>query len=139
VVLSPLLFLIVAEGLNRALKEAMRTRNFKGIKIGISCYSSHLLFIDDSLIFCDGIRKDVIRLKEIIDLYHIATGKHINIEKYSISFVGLSNVDRVYISQFFPYHHIEIEGGLEQLGFILKPNDYLKSDWIWLILKVEID
>lgn len=45
--LSLLLFLIVAEGLIRALKETLRVGIFKGIKVANSCSLSHLLIVDD--------------------------------------------------------------------------------------------
>jgi hypothetical protein len=65
----PLLFLLVAEGLSRALKATTTNDSFKGILIGNSCYVSHLLFVDDILIFCDGSKHMVDKLKEILDLF----------------------------------------------------------------------
>ena len=54
--LSPLLFLLVAEGLSRFLLDAKVHGNFNSIKILEVMYITHLLFADDILIFCDGSR-----------------------------------------------------------------------------------
>ena len=56
--LSPLLFLLVAEGLSRALDEAKRMGRFSGICIGEQLAITHLLFVDDVMIFCSGDRRD---------------------------------------------------------------------------------
>ena len=48
--LSPLLFLLVAEGLSRDLREAKRQSSLKGIQISQNLYITHLLFVDDVLI-----------------------------------------------------------------------------------------
>jgi hypothetical protein len=47
------------EGLNRALGEAKRQGTFYGIQISPNLKISHLLFVDDVLIFCVGTRRDV--------------------------------------------------------------------------------
>lgn len=52
--MSPLLFLIIAEGSSRLILEAKRTSSLGGIKMGRSFFLTHLLFVDDILIFCDG-------------------------------------------------------------------------------------
>jgi hypothetical protein len=52
--LSPLLFLLVAEELSRFLAGAKMVGRFTGIKISNGMTITHLLFVDDILIFCDG-------------------------------------------------------------------------------------
>jgi hypothetical protein len=63
--LSPLIFLLVAKGLSRALLGASKSGAFQGIRVGNSLYLSHLSFVDDILMFWDGSRKDALKLKEI--------------------------------------------------------------------------
>jgi hypothetical protein len=48
--LSPYLFLLVAEGLSRAIQEAKRNKVIKGIRIGGEEHLTHLLFVDDVLL-----------------------------------------------------------------------------------------
>jgi hypothetical protein len=45
--LSPLLFLLVVECLSRLMKNVVDEGTFHGLKVTISIYISHLLFVDD--------------------------------------------------------------------------------------------
>lgn len=52
--LSPLLFLLLMEGLSNLIKEDHRRGRLKGIKITDGCILTHLLFVDDILVFING-------------------------------------------------------------------------------------
>jgi hypothetical protein len=97
------LFLIVVEGLSRSIKEATKTGNIKGINVGTSYYVTHLLFIDDILIFCEGTRRMVENLREIINLFCEATSMKLNIDKSTISYWGLLENEKALYSQVFPF------------------------------------
>jgi len=56
--LSPLLFLLVAEGLSRSLKTTSMNRDFCGITLTLNIRITHLLFVNNVLIFCNGSRRD---------------------------------------------------------------------------------
>eukprot|EP00253_Pinus_taeda_P022728 PITA_22728 len=71
--LSPLLFLLVAEGLSRLIHKARRTNKIKGIEVAINLYISHLLFVDDILIFSNGSHNELKELKSIFELFMKAT------------------------------------------------------------------
>jgi hypothetical protein len=75
--LSPLLFLLVVESLSHFLTEAKTTGTFRGIKISSVLHISHLLFVDDILIFCDGSRRDTDKLCEGLTLFKRVTW-HVN-------------------------------------------------------------
>ena len=64
----------VAEGLNKSLLEAKKLGAFRGIKVGTKLFLSHLLFVDDILLFCNGLQKDAKNLREVLDLYCLANG-----------------------------------------------------------------
>ena len=49
--LSPLLFLLVAEGMSMAILDAKRRSIFEGIRISTNLNITHLLFVDNILIF----------------------------------------------------------------------------------------
>jgi hypothetical protein len=66
--LSPLLFLLMVEGLSRVIGEAKRSSSFPGIQISNLLKITHLLFVDD-LIFCDGTRRDVESLANIMSFF----------------------------------------------------------------------
>jgi hypothetical protein len=67
--LSPLLFLLVDKFLSRFLNEAKTTGKFRGINISSGLHISHLLFVDDILIFCDGSRRDTENLCDGLTLF----------------------------------------------------------------------
>jgi len=82
--LSPLLFLLVVEGLSMALKEAKSIRTFNDIPVTHLFSLTHLLFVDDVLIFCNGLRGDVEQLRTILDLFNRATSMQINNSKSTL-------------------------------------------------------
>ena len=49
--LSPLLFILVIEGLSLLIEEAKRTGKIKGIKISSKLSLTHLLFVHDVILF----------------------------------------------------------------------------------------
>jgi hypothetical protein len=71
--LSPLLFLLFVEGLNKAILEAKRLGSFTGIKISQDLHLTHLLFVDDVLIFSGGSRREAEALRNILTLLSKAT------------------------------------------------------------------
>lgn len=52
--LSPLLFLLFMEGLSRKIASKKSEGRLMGVKITNQCILTHLLFVDDILIFLDG-------------------------------------------------------------------------------------
>jgi len=135
--LSPLLFLLVAEGLSRAITDAKHNGHFQGIQVAPNLNITHLLFVDDVLIFCSGSRGDTRALKEILDLFSKATGMEINAGKSSLTTNLLRPIEQAELLRYFPFNSVGIGEGLKYLGFALKANLYLKRDWEWLIGKVE--
>jgi len=135
--LSPLLFLLVAEGLSRAIIKAKGEGLFQGIQVAPNLNISHLLFVDDVLIFCSGSRGDTRVLKEILDLFSKATGMEINAGKSTLSTHLLRPEEVASLTNSFPFITTGLDAGLKYLGFSLKANQYLKRDWVWLIGKVE--
>jgi hypothetical protein len=77
--LSPLLFLLVVEGISRIVMEAKRRGILQGIKIG-SILLTHLLFVDDIYVFLNGTERESIKVKEILILC-MAIGMEVNVQK----------------------------------------------------------
>jgi hypothetical protein len=78
--LSPYLFLLVVESLSREIHDARRhtfTRDTSFQRITLS----HILFVDDVLLFGLGSVRENQTLKEILDLYLTATRMEINLGK----------------------------------------------------------
>lgn len=98
---------------------------------------THLLFVDDILIFRDGSWRSLQTLRHGLGLFHIATGVEINEEKSSISRANLSEEAFNYLEGFFHFPCSPMDDGVKYLGFFLKLNEYRKGDWKWLLRKTE--
>lgn len=135
--LSPLLFLLVAEGLSKFLIEAVRRRELSELKLAPGLNLTHMSFVDDILLFCRGSRRDIDCLLRGLNLFKSATGMVINFHKSSVPCHGLLDVDVRYMRGSLPIHVSDISEGIKYLGFFLKPNGYRKVDWKWLVGKLE--
>ena len=98
---------------------------------------THLLFIDDILLFYNGTRRDIECLERGFNLFKIATGMLINIQKSTLTPYLLREPEVRILTIFFLTPILDLQDGLKYLGFHLNPNDYQKSDWKWLIGKLE--
>lgn len=82
--LSPLLFLLVMEGISRLIKDMHLKGRLIGIRITNKCTITHLLFVDDVLIFLNGRLGDLTTKQHSINLFQTATGMIINNSKSTI-------------------------------------------------------
>eukprot|EP00253_Pinus_taeda_P002123 PITA_02123 len=83
--LSPLLFLLVMECLSRLIYHEKQNGRLIGINITDQCYLTHLLFMDDVLIFLDGSIRGTNSLDKILAIFYRSTGMVANHTKSSIS------------------------------------------------------
>ena len=85
--MSPYLFLLCSEGLNRMLQRATAEDGIRGFSL---CKRgpkiSHLFFADDSLLFCRASLADLQVIQNILSLYEKASGQKLNREKTTIFF-----------------------------------------------------
>lgn len=79
--LYPLLFLLAAEGLSRLISNAKRSGLVKGLEVAVNLFITHLLFVDDILLFTNGSLIEIKELKRILDLFLKATGLQVNSRK----------------------------------------------------------
>ena len=89
---SPLLFVIVMEALSRLLDRAVREGLCSGFTVGksdeTSLMVSHLLFADDTLIFCDADSDQISKLRYVFSWFEVCSGLKINLSKSEIVFNG---------------------------------------------------
>eukprot|EP00253_Pinus_taeda_P013597 PITA_13597 len=135
--LSPLLFLLIMEGLSKIISSARGRHHLTGIKIVDNLFLTHLLFVDDIVIFLNGSIGDSTALHGSILPFQQATGMLINNNKSTITMVGCSIHESAFASQCFPFTFSNLADGIKYLGFRLKPSGYKIADWVWLITKVE--
>ena len=85
--LSPFLFLLCIEALNGLINKAARQGDIKGYSISRnSPVLTHLLFVDDSLLFCRANRQECQKVLDILDIYGSYSGQQINRSKTTIFF-----------------------------------------------------
>lgn len=85
--LSPYLFLLAGEGLSCLLKNAMARGELTGIQIANTAPRvNHLLFTDDSLLFCKAMVVDAINMKNLLNMCCKASGQKVNNDKSSVYF-----------------------------------------------------
>jgi hypothetical protein len=90
--LSPLLFVFVMEALSRMLSAGINDGLLEGFKVG-NVTVSHLLFADDTLIFCKDSPDQLAYLRSIFLLFEAASGLKVNLAKSVLIPVG--NVQQV--------------------------------------------
>lgn len=100
--LSPYLFLICAESLSRMLSFELQSGGISGCKITRSCPTiSHLLFDDDSLLFCKASIQECQTIHKILSIYEKASDQCVNFDKSAMLFspnVGSSERQGRFIS-----------------------------------------
>ena len=117
------------EGLSRILKKAHSNGDFRGISVSQDLAITHLLFVDDILIFYDGSRRDIQKLSQGLKLFKRAFGMVINEDKSTINWENLEDPERYSLGDFFNFQCWSLDDGVKYLGFFLKPKEYRKTDW----------
>lgn len=94
--LSPLLFDFVMEALSRMLDVAATVGQFSGFSVGntagTSMMVSHLLFANDTLIFCDANPNQLVTLREILTRFEEDSSLRINLGKSDLVPIAIGEV-----------------------------------------------
>eukprot|EP00253_Pinus_taeda_P017522 PITA_17522 len=100
-------------------------------------FVTHLLFVDDIILFSNGSLEDCRTPKRILDLFLKSTGLCINERKSTLTCSGLSRelVRRVELVLNFEVK--SLEDSFKYLGFFFKPDNYRIKDWHWILAKLE--
>ncbi|XP_050211503.1 uncharacterized protein LOC126661686 [Mercurialis annua] len=97
--LSPLLYVLCSEGLSHIIHDAAMSKSLTSIKITHRCPSiTHLLFADDTIIFSKATLSHISFIKNLLNLYSLMSGQHIN---YSKSFVFFNRDVEEFQAQLF--------------------------------------
>eukprot|EP00253_Pinus_taeda_P005582 PITA_05582 len=135
--LSPLLFLIIMDALSQLIDSAKRNGDLIGLQNTDECTLTHLLFVDDVMIFLDGSIRDFRAFSNIINIFSSATSMLANHSKSSIILSRTSIHESLIALQCFPYSTQPLDQGLKYLGFRIKLVFSRITDWIWLVAKLE--
>lgn len=89
--LAPFLFLVVAEGLNGLLKQAVATNNYRPLKIGkeVGVHVDLLQFADDALFLGEACAENVVTLKCILRNFELVSGMKVNFHKSKLAVISI--------------------------------------------------
>jgi hypothetical protein len=79
--LSPLLFLLIVEGLSRILLKLVEDGKIEGVLVATGIRLTHLLFVDDVILFGKGTLLEWRVIKEALDLFCNAIGMSFSSQK----------------------------------------------------------
>ena len=127
--LPPMLFILIMEGLSSLMTCAKSDGSILGIKLNDFIQLTHLLFIDDVVIFLDGSCQDNSNFLKLFNIFLKATSMEPNNNKSTIILVHFSVNESKHTMGLFQFEHKNLGYGLKYLGFHLKPNDYHTTNW----------
>lgn len=109
-------FILCAEGLSALLRKYETQKWIHGIKVCRNAPSvSHLLFADDSYLFCKASEDEALRMGELLQIFEEASGQQVNLNKSSV--IYSSNVDRELKSKIGQILQVEeADGSVHYLG-----------------------
>ncbi|XP_060968346.1 uncharacterized protein LOC133035920 [Cannabis sativa] len=85
--ISPYLFLICAEGLSALIKSFEARKLIHGCKVANGApIVSHMLFADDSFLYCKATEREVANIQHMLDVFAKASGQQVNFAKSSVFF-----------------------------------------------------
>jgi len=125
--LSHFIFLLVIEGISRAILEQVRENNIEGIYVARGLNITHLIFVDDVILFESGKISEWEAFKEVIDLFFKANGMTFSPQKSSFLEAGWKDEDLTLLKEILPFEVKPIEVGFKYLGCFLKSNFYTKA------------
>ncbi|GJU60452.1 putative RNA-directed DNA polymerase, eukaryota, reverse transcriptase zinc-binding domain protein [Tanacetum coccineum] len=90
--LSPFLFILVMEGLHIAINDAIMSQLIKGASVGPFNFKiSHFFYADDVIILTDWSSHDMENILRILNVFYLALGLKINIQKYNVFGIGITD------------------------------------------------
>lgn len=117
---------MIADHLSRLFKEVRSKKELKGALVVKMLSLSHLLFVNDVLLFCFGDESDLRKSLKLLDLFCAITRMEVS---YNKSACYCHNIDRALsavVNNFFPFDKVDLVAGFKYLGYFLKPNKYTK-------------
>ena len=95
--MSPLFFLLIMEVLSRILKKIEEGGFIQGFHVSpinsTSIRISHLLFADDTILFCDASREQILSIRLVLTCFQAFTRLKVNVGKSEIVPIGeVSNI-----------------------------------------------
>ena len=96
--LFPLLFILIIESLSRIVMNAQHKGHIKGFQYSSNMSITHLLFIDDVILFSIGTINEWIAYKDALDFFCLVTGMTVSLEKSSFLYQNVDADTRIQIA-----------------------------------------
>jgi len=135
--LSPLLFILVMEGLSLSLKKSHTQGKLTGIKVYRMVRIIHLLFVDDVLIMSKAFITEWEEIHTILYALCGAFGLEITVNKSMFLHFGVQHGFLNNLISLFHFGFMILSARFKYLGFYFNLDSYEVADWQWLLLKYE--
>jgi hypothetical protein len=136
--LSPLLFLMIMEVLSCMLRNAVERGFIKGFQVGRdglpSVCVSHLLYADDTILFCDAHPEQLLYVRMVLTCFEAVTSLKVNMTKSEM--VPIGEVHGLSALADLLYCHVG-SLPLHYLGMPLGPSYKAVEIWNPIIEKIE--
>jgi hypothetical protein len=135
--LSPLLFILIMEGLSLALKRRQEEGLLTGIKVSRCIKILHLLFVDDVLIMTKDSIEEWKEINKVLTLFCSASDLQINAQKTTFLHFGVSQQVLDVLKSYYHYNFQDLSDRVQVSWIFLKMGRYKSDDWLWLLEKYE--
>ena len=135
--LSPLLFLLVIEGLSTNIQDGKTKGMIKGIKLCKNLSITYFLFADDVLLFGLYSLEEWRCYKGIINIFCKASGMTITCKKSILVHSNMDSTSLSILTSILPYKSFDLQIWFNYLEYNLKPTDYRIQYWHWVLKKFE--
>lgn len=98
-----------------------------GILVAPNIKITHILLIDDILIFYNGLHRDILEIKEDLSPIEATTCMIINHLKSTLIPYELSEDELLYIQNIFLFELTTLDVGFTYIGFHIKLNSYKEA------------
>ncbi|XP_026451256.1 uncharacterized protein LOC113351500 [Papaver somniferum] len=131
--LSPILFILAEEVLRRNISKMVQEGKIQAMVTRGNFQPSHLMFADDIFIFCNGHKKSLDNLMNLLSKYQNSSGKVVNRNKSKCFVGGVSHAIRIEIAEYLQMGLSELPDNY--LGVILNPGR-VKSYQVWEMVEL---
>lgn len=90
------------------IKEAKRRGDIIGAWVAVDLFITHVLLVDDMLLFCNSSRRGLATLKDVPSLFPKVTGMLVNIHKSYMSPIGFLRAEELNAQVLLPFQSLHL-------------------------------
>ena len=135
--LSPFLFVLMAEVLNKMISKALNLRQLRGLKISVNeILLSHLQFADDTLLFCEVDQQQLRLVKRLLFSFQALSGLAVNYKKSALVVLERDEVWAQETAELLECSWVKLP--ILYLGIPLGANMKKVASWQCIIDKIQL-